>query len=440
VRWLACSMLMVLLSLAGPGCAVFKKNTDVKPATTGGGTPPAKFPTSTDPIINGGSAAQVKPGAVLAGRVIDNYSKPPANTSIRLVSVDGKDTAGAKDVDVMPDGYFIIQGLKSGAHYKLLARGKNGEHVLAGITQTTAPNLTVVIQVKEEFANLGTPPVQGSPAFDANKIDKTSGLDNPRTFSGNNTVPTTAGERDGNDLQIPPVQVPVPGRTNPVPTNQGWMAGPNVASEKESVFPPLLDIPNPTTKPALPPLRIPQAPPAMPPDSSPNSLSAEALLGGARVPSCVLVGKRLENFALNDINMTPWELKKERRGKLVLLDFWGTWCPPCRESIPTLVQLQAKHRTEDLEVVGIAVENDGTPQEQAYRVDRFGQNMGINYRQLLSTGAQCPVKTDLRITHFPTMVLLDQDGTIIWRHTGVLDRTTLSQLERIINRGVRGER
>ncbi len=206
-------MLLIAFCLPGSGCAVFKKNTDPKAQTTGaGGTPPAKFPTSTDPIINGGTAAQVKPGAVLAGRVIDNYSKPPANTSIRLVSVDGKETTNAKDVDVMADGYFIIQGLKSGSNYKLLARGKNGDHVLAGITYTTAPNLTVVIQVKEDFANLGTPPVQGSPAFDDKKADKTSSLDDPRPFSGNSTVPTTAGARDGNDLHIPPVQVPVPGR------------------------------------------------------------------------------------------------------------------------------------------------------------------------------------------------------------------------------------
>lgn len=431
MRWLACAILVIVLCLTGPGCAIFKKSTDPK-ATPTGGTPPAKFPTSSDPIINGGAAAKAKPGAVLAGRVIDNYSKPPANTSIRLVSVDGKDSAAAKDVDVMPDGYFIIQGLKSGANYKLLARGKNGDHVLAGITQTTAPNLTVVIQVREDFANLGTPAVQGTPAFESNKSDDTSGRESSRNASGGSAVPTL-GQVGANDLHIPPVQVPVPGRANPAPVNQDWVPGPNVASGKDSVFPPLLDIPNPTTKPALPPLSIPQAPPA----SSGNALPGDALLGGVRVPSCVLVGRRLENFALNDVSMSPWELKKDRRGKLVLLDFWGTWCTPCRKTIPALVQLQAKHRPEELEIIGIAMEQGGRMQEQAYRVNLAAQSLGVNYRQLLSTGSQCPVATDLQITGLPTIILLDQEGNIIWRHSGVLDTRTLAELERIIQRGMR---
>ncbi len=157
------------------------------------------------------------------------------------------------------------------------------------------------------------------------------------------------------------------------------------------------------------------------------------------MPSCVLVGNRLENFALNETNMNPWELKKDRRGKLVLLDFWGTWCPPCRESIPTLVQLQAKHPIQELEVVGIAMERDGTMHEQAYRVSRASQSLGVNYRQLVSTGPQCPIITDLQITRYPTMVLLNQDGTIIWRHEGMLTTRSLGELERIIQRGARGE-
>ena len=383
----------------------------------------------------------MKAGAVLAGRVIDNFSKPPANTSIRLVSMDSKDTSNAKDVDVMADGYFIIQGLKAGASYKLVARGKNGDHLLAGITQTTAPNLTVVIQVREDFANAGTPPVQGSPAFDEKKPDKISSLDNPNNFTNNNNaVPTMGqgGSRDGNDLQIPPLNVPVPARAAPAPTptNQGWVAGPNIASDKGNAFLPLLDIQNPTTKPALPPLRIPQAPPALPPESfGPNSFPGDGLLnGGARVPSCVVLGKRVENLALNDVNITPWELKKDRRGKLVLLDFWGTWCGYCRESMPALVQLQAKYNPQDLEVVGIAWEKDGTPQEKAYRVNRMAQSFHANYRQLLSMGPECPVQSELKITGYPTMILLDQDGAILWRHSGMLDRTSLDQLERVIKR------
>src|SRR5439155_23866238 len=49
----------------------------------------------------------------------------------------------------------------------------------------------------------------------------------------------------------------------------------------------------------------------------------------ARVPSCSLVGGQLRNFALYDLHGQPWEYKKSRRGRLLLLDFWATDCPPC---------------------------------------------------------------------------------------------------------------
>src|SRR5689334_14588836 len=96
VRSLTCLVVLVACFPAVPGCAIFnKKSTDSKTpaAGTGGAAAPAKFPTSSDPLINGGNAAQSYGGAVLAGRVFDNYSRPPANTSIRLVSMDGKETA-----------------------------------------------------------------------------------------------------------------------------------------------------------------------------------------------------------------------------------------------------------------------------------------------------------------------------------------------------------
>ncbi len=179
VRSLACLVVLIACSLTLSGCALFgKKSNDAKPPAAGGGTPPAKFPTNSDPLLNGGNVSNAGGNAVLAGRVIDTYSKPPANTSIRLVSVDGKEAAKPQEVNVGADGYFTIMGLKPGSSYKLLARGKNGDHVLAGITYTRAPNLTVVIQVKEDFVNAGTPDLQGSPAFQ--EAPKTSRLDPAR--------------------------------------------------------------------------------------------------------------------------------------------------------------------------------------------------------------------------------------------------------------------
>ena len=427
MRSAAWMVLIVCGFLVLPGCAIFnKKGADKTPAANPGGTPPAKFPTNNDPLLNGGSASQANPGAVLAGRVVDNFSRPPANTSIRLVSVDGKETGKPTEVTVTPEGYFTIMGLKPGTSYKLVARSKNGERNLGGITYATAPNVRVLIQVKEEFA---------APGNADTSAPKTSGLSNTGSF-GNNTLPTLGPGGAGNDFEMPVVNVPTPNYAPApsLPNKQGWTPGPNVADSGGTVWPPPLDIPNPTVKPTPPPLQIPRT--QTPPGSlNTGPLPGEKRLDGpARVPSCVLVGKQLINFALNDVNGEPWELKTQRRGRLVLIDFWSTTCIPCRQTIPVLRQLQSQYGNQGLEVLGIAIEGEGSAQEQAYRVNAVAQKMQINYRQLLSSGPLCPVRTQFRIDNVPTLVLVDETGTILWHHVGQPSRVTLNDLESLIQR------
>jgi thiol-disulfide isomerase/thioredoxin len=422
VRFSVTLSLLLVGILALPGCALFsKKPNDTKPATSGsggGGSPPAKFPTSSDPLLNGGNASKGSVGgAVLAGRVIDNYSKPPVDTSIRLVSVDGKDAGPPVDVTVTPEGYFTIPNLQAGTNYKLVARGKNGEHLLAGITYTRAPNLTVVIQVREDFANAGTPDVLGSPALSDKKAKASS----------------------GDEPMMPSVNVPTPNSNaaTGAPANQDWVAGPSVASDKGTFWPPPLDIPNPTAKPVPPPLQIPKTNPPPPPAAFELGFPTDDRLNGAaRVPSCNLLGNQLVNFALNDVNGTDYEFKRNRRGKLVLLDFWATDCVYCVKNIPNLKNIQSKYGS-GLEVIGIACEKGGSAQEQAIRVDKFAREKQINYRQLVSTSSYCPVREQFRVSALPTMYLIDQSGMIIWRHEGFLARDSQSELERLIQKQLR---
>ncbi len=433
MRSLACAVFFLAFLLAIPGCAAFnKKSGDPKAPgpSPGNGPLPAKFPGSSDPLLNGGSAAQGYGGAVLAGRVIDNFSNPPGNTSIRLVSVDGKETGKPTEVNVTADGYFTIQGLKSGSNYKLVARGKTGDHLVAGITYTRAPNLTVVIQVRQDFANSGTPDVLGSPAYQ----DKDAGANNATPTSG------VTGPQANGEYQTPSVNVPGPGK-NAAPASQDWQPAPNLASDKGAVWPPPLEIPNPVVKPAPPPLLIPKTPPpaaAIPPIGfEPGFAPDSPLEGRARVPSCVLLADQLVNFALNDVNGNPWELKRDRKGKLLLIDFWSTTCIPCKQTIPSLIQLQYRHGSQGLEVLGIAIESGGTPQEQGYRVNSTATKMSINYRQLLSSSAMCPVCEQFNISKVPTTVLVDRNGRIIWRHVGVPDRYKLDELDRLIQSRLR---
>ena len=175
---------------------------------------------------------------------------------------------------------------------------------------------------------------------------------------------------------------------------------------------------------------MPGALPARPRDSAES-------LGHARVPSCVLVGNQLVNFALEDINGEPWELRTNRKGKLVLLDFWGTWCTYCKTSMPTLKGLQQQYGPAGLEVIGIAYENGGTRDEQAHQVNDTCKRLLVNYRQLLGSGDNCVVKRELGVRQFPTLILIDERGNILWRHDRLLTDSARSDLERILQAQLR---
>jgi thiol-disulfide isomerase/thioredoxin len=142
--------------------------------------------------------------------------------------------------------------------------------------------------------------------------------------------------------------------------------------------------------------------------------------GGAHVPSCVILGNRLVNFALPDFYGKAWEWKANRLGRIVLLDFWRTDCPPCLAAIGNLRALQAKYGPKGLEIIGIAAETKGTREEQRVRVATVCQTRNTNYRILLATGAGDPVLAHFAVQALPTLILLDEQGNILWRHEGGL--------------------
>lgn len=107
------------------------------------------------------------------------------------------------------------------------------------------------------------------------------------------------------------------------------------------------------------------------------------------------------------------------RGKVVLLDFWGSWCAPCRASHPHLKQLYAQYKDKGFEIIAIASEKAPTPEEQKKKWLAAIEKDGINWVHILNNDGR--EKQDLireyRITAFPTKILLDQDGKILLRIT-----------------------
>src|SRR5262245_21447200 len=121
-----------------------------------------------------------------------------------------------------------------------------------------------------------------------------------------------------------------------------------------------------------------------------------------------------ENFA-PDFSFTTlngeFVTLEDLRGKVVLVDFWGTWCPPCRESTPSLVKYSKKHSSETFVIVGIAVNE---PNEQGWR-DYIEKNKMV-WPQYLDSMHK--ISNLFKVTAFPTYITLDADGVIRDRRTG----------------------
>ena len=125
-------------------------------------------------------------------------------------------------------------------------------------------------------------------------------------------------------------------------------------------------------------------------------------------------------------------------GRLVLLDFWGTWCPPCLAAITHLKILQDNYGPSGLEVIGIDYERSGAYQDRARVVQGVRDRKKISYRLLLGGEIEtCPVRTQFGVDGFPTLVLLDSNNRIIWKEKGLLDQVKLHDLQILIESQLR---
>jgi thiol-disulfide isomerase/thioredoxin len=118
------------------------------------------------------------------------------------------------------------------------------------------------------------------------------------------------------------------------------------------------------------------------------------------------------------------------RGKVVLLDFWGTWCPPCRESVPVVRGLQKKYAGKGFLIVGISSDDD----EEVWRT--FIQAQQMNWSEYIDLSGN--VQQAFKIESFPTYIVLDKDGVIRYRQSG-FGEATQGELEEAINKALKRE-
>ncbi|MFH0731672.1 MAG: TlpA disulfide reductase family protein [Candidatus Omnitrophota bacterium] len=120
------------------------------------------------------------------------------------------------------------------------------------------------------------------------------------------------------------------------------------------------------------------------------------------------------SFTLTDINGNSFD-SSGLKGKVVILDFWATWCPPCREEIPHFVELDKQYNDKGLAVVGISLDEGG-----ASAVKSFAQENGISYPILIGTQEVQSAYGGIR--GIPTTFIIDRNGNIVQKVVGYRDK------------------
>jgi thiol-disulfide isomerase/thioredoxin len=126
------------------------------------------------------------------------------------------------------------------------------------------------------------------------------------------------------------------------------------------------------------------------------------------------------NFTLKDASGKLVKLA-DFKGKLIALNFWATWCIPCRAEIPTLVELQTKYAQQGFQVVGISI--DDTLEKMQPFVARYK----INYPALTAVNNEAVLDAYGPMVVVPWTVMIKRDGTACAKHIGPITKEALDR-------------
>ncbi len=125
------------------------------------------------------------------------------------------------------------------------------------------------------------------------------------------------------------------------------------------------------------------------------------------------------NFRLTGNDGKVYELS-QMQGKVVLVNFWATWCPPCRAEIPDFIDVYKRYKDKGFEIVGIALDEEGWNP-----VRKFMSKAGINYPVVLGNAEV--MRAYGGIQSIPTSFLIDKKGNIAAKRIGILRKAELEE-------------
>lgn len=140
-------------------------------------------------------------------------------------------------------------------------------------------------------------------------------------------------------------------------------------------------------------------------------------------PRGALVGSRAPDFTLPDIAGSSFSLT-DLKGKVVILNFWATWCPPCKKEIPDFIELQQRYGEKGLEIVGVAL-------EEREPVADYVASHGVDYRILIGDGRIAQQYGGIR--SIPTTFIIDREGRVAASFVGLQSKEVwLAQIEKLL--------
>jgi thiol-disulfide isomerase/thioredoxin len=151
-----------------------------------------------------------------------------------------------------------------------------------------------------------------------------------------------------------------------------------------------------------------------------SSFGIAVLFAGALLALAIPSLRPLFRSSAADASRAPvWELKdpdgkpvksSDFDGKVVILDFWATWCPPCKAEIPGFIELQEKYGEKGLVVVGVSLDEHGSS-----KVKQFMEEFGMNYPVVMGN---IKMMEDFGGEGIPTTFVIDRGGKIVAKHVG----------------------
>ena len=144
-----------------------------------------------------------------------------------------------------------------------------------------------------------------------------------------------------------------------------------------------------------------------------------AVKSNANYNTGVVYSEKAPDFTLKSIDGKTIKLS-DYKGKIVIIDFWATWCGPCRKGIPDLIEIQ-KQYPKDVVVLGISVDR-----ETAKDVAPFVKNNKINYSVALFT--EDVIKSFGGINSIPTSFVIDKKGNIVKKFVGLQPKSAYTDL------------